>query len=86
MRGERRTSLLLMTTSLVLLGLLAIAGTTAEAECYPYDNSMVVYWPGFGWVCGLSGTYCVECYDLEGGNYCVGDTERTRCGPYHQTP
>lgn len=74
---------LVVSVSLLSLFSFFVAPGSAFAGCQHYSNSRIVYWSGYGYSCGLTGSGCSECTD-EDGKSCV--TNGSSCEPYSDTP
>lgn len=64
----------------VVVGAVAGAGSSIEANCTDYPNSRAYQMYGT-YYCALTGAGCAECDD-DGGNSCDGGDS---CTPRHQT-
>ncbi len=65
-------------TMIFFLGLALLAvgqGEVALADydhCYTYTNSRLVSSWEYGTYCGATGSGCVNCWNDNGGSYCIG--------------
>lgn len=71
---------------LVIVGSILVIPSSevlGSGGCTTYQESAIMYYPGYGYHCGYIGPGCTECVGSGGGS-CV--TDGSQCTPDYQTP